>query len=777
MKKILNISTLLFLLLIIPTNAEDIVLPDGYEEKAFERITSTYDCTARNTEVINKPMSHYSFHMCLGYFMQVNNILDNQEGLAAVLPIKNLMYKEYDPNSYEDRSTFFARLAINMDKKCGWNKDEYYENGESLDWVDSDHSAKYYGIGTNRAEDDRNSWGNNFQNINLDKYQSCARIIDDVVMQIQTTDFDKIFTDIDSEEKAKIQQAKLEEKIEQARIEEKNAKLEDEYLGIFYPFIGDGTESLTYSIICMNGDIEEPMQHCIDNNTYDFSIVQGDTEYTDRTGNFAFVDNYTFSSDVTLNLVEGMVVEINEKETDTLIYRQRVREGKIKKLDYLDIYNSIRISKYADCIKFCDEAFIKTANLENIKQLIIDGQSIDSVDKSGWNWSALLYVLRYSQDSDVVNYFIENTSNINLITSNDLSPLNYAIEYQNIELVEKLINHGADINQIIGSSEHTSLTKAVSVAIDPKIIDLLLQKGADIHYTDSSGWNVLYYISRNHSDYLNSNDKIIIIKKLIKLGLQTDILDNYGQNLIHALAFNNKTKENEIRALLDFYIELGLNPNAQNNYGKTPLHNAAGKRYMPSIRALTLAGVNINILDNDTNSPLLHSLWQSEEDVTSIVKFLLDNGADAKFIHKNKYTAYAMARINNVVEDPEIMNILLQNAREARKSRNYTISSWCTGEVFNNSSYKYMDFGDNGGVPAAVYRRVTDLAYKQAGIPHDKGDFICQNFEQIISGENIRAIANSNERNSTYMVFSLYDNGMYSYMDNVFAEEFNNPTY
>lgn len=115
MKKILNISTLLFLLLIIPTNAEDIVLPDGYEEKAFERITSTYDCTARNTEVINKPMSHYSFHMCLGYFMQVNNILDNQEGLAAVLPIKNLMYKEYDPNSYEDRSTFFARLAINMD--------------------------------------------------------------------------------------------------------------------------------------------------------------------------------------------------------------------------------------------------------------------------------------------------------------------------------------------------------------------------------------------------------------------------------------------------------------------------------------------------------------------------------------------------------------------------------------------------------------------------------------------------------------------------------------
>ncbi|XP_044582885.1 ankyrin repeat, PH and SEC7 domain containing protein secG-like [Cotesia glomerata] len=113
--------------------------------------------------------------------------------------------------------------------------------------------------------------------------------------------------------------------------------------------------------------------------------------------------------------------------------------------------------------------------------------------------------------------------------------LHTAIVYQNVKMVELLINHGADIHYRTKSFKRTPLMLAIEEN-SQRIVDLLLKKGARIDDRIEDGIPPLYYIICNPNN-VNSRLNVEMIKR-----------DGYSKvcilnSLINAGANINKTSE------------------------------------------------------------------------------------------------------------------------------------------------------------------------------------------------------------------------------------------
>ncbi len=161
-----------------------------------------------------------------------------------------------------------------------------------------------------------------------------------------------------------------------------------------------------------------------------------------------------------------------------------------------------------------------------------------------------------SYDFDRVKKLIDSGEDINKVdSSNNFSELHYASMKGKKEVVEFLIEHGANID-LQGYKKWTPLYRAI-VDNQPKIAMLLIEKGANVNLKDSDGWIPLHRaIKDNHLD---------IAKKL---------------------------------------IEHGADINAQNNIGWTPLHRAIADNHFDFTKYLMSKGANINLQNNAGQSPL-----------------------------------------------------------------------------------------------------------------------------------------------------------------------------
>lgn len=77
--------------------------------------------------------------------------------------------------------------------------------------------------------------------------------------------------------------------------------------------------------------------------------------------------------------------------------------------------------------------------------------------------------------------------------------------------------------------------------------------------------------------------------------------------------------------------------------GKTYLHYVA-KAWVRStvITTLIKLGVDVNIKDENGNTPLMHAVWSNNKNI-SIINALLDGGADVNIKDKNGWAAYTHA--------------------------------------------------------------------------------------------------------------------------------------
>lgn len=130
------------------------------------------------------------------------------------------------------------------------------------------------------------------------------------------------------------------------------------------------------------------------------------------------------------------------------------------------------------------------------------------------------------------------------------------------EVIEILINNGADINSHHGNLSETPLHRLCARS-KPRmdVITMLLEKGVEVNGLNISGKTPIFYCTFNYS--------VELLNLLVKYGADINIRDKYKNTLLHDdyIGCPDENFEEFLKAL----ISLGFDINSKNSLGLTPL--------------------------------------------------------------------------------------------------------------------------------------------------------------------------------------------------------------
>ena len=276
-----------------------------------------------------------------------------------------------------------------------------------------------------------------------------------------------------------------------------------------------------------------------------------------------------------------------------------------------------------------------------------------------------------------IYYAIENVhlKMINLLLTNKASVkdnpelLNTAVKKNCIEIIEILLQHGADINASdkygITALHCTASDKCVDEYTDANNINediakLLLSRGANVNAQTNSGKTILdsaiydgnvkvvellleYNVDVN-STYKNDRTPLhlcaeegdeVISKMLLNNGANINAKQKDGTTALH-IATQYGHEE-----LVELLLKCGARIDSKTKKGTTPLHIAAETGYLEIVELLLKFGADIDA-KNEHGETALHIA--STEEYTDIVIALLDHGSDVTITTEYSYTALDIAK-------------------------------------------------------------------------------------------------------------------------------------
>ncbi|KAK0627407.1 ankyrin repeat-containing domain protein [Immersiella caudata] len=151
-------------------------------------------------------------------------------------------------------------------------------------------------------------------------------------------------------------------------------------------------------------------------------------------------------------------------------------------------WNSLHLAAQSD----------KPGTLEVVKMLV-GTQRIDINDQQG-NGATALYLAAQAGRSDVAQLLLEGGANPSIATKNDIRPLERAVASSNIELVDLLIRHGADVKFLDNMGR--SIVHIASAQPDVRILRRVLEAGADalLQQPDHRGGTPLHVAVQNDNE-------------------------------------------------------------------------------------------------------------------------------------------------------------------------------------------------------------------------------------------------------------------------------------
>ncbi len=136
----------------------------------------------------------------------------------------------------------------------------------------------------------------------------------------------------------------------------------------------------------------------------------------------------------------------------------------------------------------------------------------------------------YRKRRGMVLHFLNEGINVN-VKGNGQLPLQVAIEENNLDIVEALINENANVHARISNQKNMTMLMfaASKKRINSNIINLLLKKGADIRFQDDDGLTALMHAARVDNSH--------VVTILMQNGADINMVDNRGNTAVnHALS-------------------------------------------------------------------------------------------------------------------------------------------------------------------------------------------------------------------------------------------------
>lgn len=297
---------------------------------------------------------------------------------------------------------------------------------------------------------------------------------------------------------------------------------------------------------------------------------------------------HDFSSYYDLSLA-GMLIESKKTDLemrddeDCTVLMRAVSRGNTKLVEYL-------LQKGADVESVCENGdtalsiAVYGGFFDMVQLLYAHGARLDVVLKNtdGDYATTLLHRAVIVGNSDIIYFLLKHgpLTLLNETFQHGLSPLHAAIEVEDIDLVQGLIEQGADVVSK-GKYSLSVLHVAVNTG-NPDLVELLLICGADINAVYREDDMVLTPLA-----FAVQNGDIAMVQLLIKHGADAEILCSKGATALYFAAKHGYLEI--VKCLLS--QEVAINVRRKED-GLTPFLIAAKNGHLEVMRVLLEAGAN-----------------------------------------------------------------------------------------------------------------------------------------------------------------------------------------
>jgi ankyrin repeat protein len=245
---------------------------------------------------------------------------------------------------------------------------------------------------------------------------------------------------------------------------------------------------------------------------------------------------------------------------------------------------------------------------------------------------------------------VNETGAVDRVDGLGMTALQWACERGHLEIVQLLLEKGADVNAQGGAYGTNTLQAAVEGGY-LEIVQLLLEEGADINSQGSYYGNALQLAA--------GDGKLEIVQLLIEKGADINSPAGYYGNALQLAAGQGKLE------IVQLLLEKGADVNAQDRaYGNT-LQAAVEGGYLEIVQLLLEKGADINSQGSYYGNTLQAAV---EGGYLEIVQLLLEKGADI-----NSQGSYYGNTLQAAVEGGylEIVQLLLEKGADINSQGSY----------------------------------------------------------------------------------------------------------
>lgn len=206
-----------------------------------------------------------------------------------------------------------------------------------------------------------------------------------------------------------------------------------------------------------------------------------------------------------------------------------------------------------------------------------------------------------------------------------------ALQNENYELMETLLQQGADINcKACNRAEKTPLMLAAEKSAmthdkEPsKLVTFLIDKGANPNLQDKEGMTALdLSLKKGLNPYWSQTKDALY---LLDHGANPNIKDKQGNNALHIFAKSayiplngidndfRQQKLNQLSAVTYTLLSHGINIDQPNNAGNTPLHLSIAHCSAYASKMLLINGANPNSKNKNGQTPMDIAIQKAAQD-------------------------------------------------------------------------------------------------------------------------------------------------------------------
>ena len=299
-------------------------------------------------------------------------------------------------------------------------------------------------------------------------------------------------------------------------------------------------------------------------------------------------------------------------------------------------------------------ALVRDNDIEAVRRMLEEGMDPDVRGRS--TSETALMVAAHHGRVEIIDLLIAAGAGLNREDANGMSVLDKAVANNKPEAMKRLLRAGAKIGGlgrggpyllfgVIKEQKPDELAHALRIAVsshDSELLDLLIDAGADINAADSrTGQTALMYAASLAYPQM--------VTALLKRGVSVRTKDKNGFTAIdHSLGKSRvPSRQANVEAIIMQLLDAGLRPHDRQVFLFYKL--AIDMADMQMLEKL-VASVGPDSPPGAQDSPLHHAVWSRKPDM---VLWLLQHGADTEWRDREGKTA-----IVSVLSDPQLFELM-----------------------------------------------------------------------------------------------------------------------